>query len=496
MGFSHERTEPRGTQATTAGSTTNTRQVRFSNRGTQSPTDAIGSAAFARKRLPNASALRARARTRETSVTSRERFEALLDEQLACGTKVVVVALQLASLAALDNTIGSAASRALICKISRRLDAVIGAAAPVARVSSDTLVFAAPMREDHDPEAFAERIRHEVLHAHEQRQTVAFAMGLSHAPTDGSRGPALIFNAKLAMQAAQQCGPQRARVYRLAMHAEASVRATVASDLRRAIDENQFFLCYQPIVSATDGEITAFEALVRWSHPETGLIPPNAFIPIAEATGDIVELSRWTLREATRHCRSWQRHTQTGIRVTVNVSALHLAHPDFIEHVLSALRSASLSARYLELEVTETLVMQDVERAAKTLRSLRTLGITTALDDFGTGYSSLSYLKKLPFDHLKIDRAFVRELAIDASDRALADAIVTVAKKLGLRVIAEGVETIEQLRILCALGADNIQGFLFSRPVVHEIVEQMLGMRQFDRARFDALLTAPPLQAV
>ncbi len=435
-------------------------------------------------------------RDAETGAYTRKRFEELLDEQLGVDVPIVVVALQLASLSALDNTIGNAASNALISSISRRLTAVVGDAAIVARASSDTLLFFAPTSDAHEPEAFAARICDEVLHAHDRRQSVAFAMGLSHAPADGSGSLTLIFNAKLAMQAARQNGPNTVRVYRPAMHAAVLVRAAMESDLRRALDDNEYFLLFQPIVSATEGEITAFEALVRWNHPEAGLIQPGEFIAVAEATGDIIELSKWVLHEATRRCRTWQRHARSPIQVTVNVSALHLAHPDFIEHVLSALRSASLPARYLELEVTETLVMHDVERAAQTLSALRSLGITTALDDFGTGYSSLSYLKKLPFDNLKIDRAFVRELAIDPSDRALADAIVTVAKKLGLHVIAEGVETIEQLRILRALGCDNIQGFLFSRPVEHEAVEQMLRTRQFSRASLDALLDTARLRAV
>jgi PAS domain S-box-containing protein len=255
-------------------------------------------------------------------------------------------------------------------------------------------------------------------------------------------------------------------------HLDRAMRA----DLRRAIENEEFFLVFQPIVDARRGTIIACEALVRWDHPQAGIIPPNDFIGMAEETGDIVALTRWVLHEATKQCRTWQRFAHDTVSVAVNISAVDLADAAFLDTVTHALRSASLPARYLTIEVTESVLMHDTARAARILEALRTFGAMTAIDDFGTGYSSLAYLKRLPFDALKIDRSFVREIATNEHDLALADAIVAVAKKFGMRATAEGVETLEQAHILRALGCDALQGYLFAKPVAAATVETLLRM--------------------
>jgi EAL domain-containing protein (putative c-di-GMP-specific phosphodiesterase class I) len=249
------------------------------------------------------------------------------------------------------------------------------------------------------------------------------------------------------------------------MDAAARMRHAIGLDLRRAVANGEFFLVYQPIVDARRGGICAFEALVRWNHPQAGLIPPNEFIPIAESTGEIVPLTRFVLAEAAKQCRAWQRFARRPIPVSVNVSTIDLDDAGFVDAVIGALGAAELPATSLTIEVTESMFMQDVSNAQSTLVALRAIGIATSLDDFGTGYSSLAYLKRLPFDALKIDRAFVRDLATSHHDRAVADAIVAVAKKFTMHVVAEGVETLEQAAILRDLGCDALQGYLYSKPV-------------------------------
>jgi EAL domain-containing protein (putative c-di-GMP-specific phosphodiesterase class I) len=249
------------------------------------------------------------------------------------------------------------------------------------------------------------------------------------------------------------------------MSSAADERVTLETDLRRAVEQAQFELHYQPKVDISTNRIRSAEALIRWRHPTRGLVPPNTFIPIAEETGLIVPIGEWVLREACSQVRAWIDSGMSPVRVAVNLSAKQFRHADLVAVVRSALDDAKLQPGYLELELTESAVMEDAEKSAATLQILSQMGVHISIDDFGTGYSSLSYLRRFPLDKLKIDRSFVRDLMQNPDDASIVKAIISLAHNLRLRVVAEGVETAEQLSYLRELGCDQYQGF-FCSPAV------------------------------
>ena len=248
--------------------------------------------------------------------------------------------------------------------------------------------------------------------------------------------------------------------------------------LRHALKREEFLLHYQPRVDLHSGEITGMEALVRWQHPEQGLVLPGRFIPVAEDSGLIVPLGAWVLHTACAQNKAWQVAGLKPVCVAVNLSARQFRQQDLVEVVTRTLQETGLDAAYLELELTESMVMQNVEATIATLTRLKAIGVKFSIDDFGTGYSSLSYLKRFPIDFLKIDQSFVRDISTDPDDAAIVKAIISMAHDLGLRVIAEGVETQEQKSFLQQGHCDEMQGYLFSRPVPAEKFEVLLGKVQ------------------
>jgi EAL domain-containing protein (putative c-di-GMP-specific phosphodiesterase class I) len=264
-------------------------------------------------------------------------------------------------------------------------------------------------------------------------------------------------------------------------------RLEVETDLRQALERQEFRVYYQPIVSLADGRIVELEALVRWQHPERGLVQPGAFIPIAEETGLIVPLGQWVLEQACQQARMWQDASPANksLVMSVNLSARQFQHPMLVADIERAVRQSRLDPRSLKLEITESVVMQDVESTLATLHALKALGIQLAIDDFGTGYSSLTYLKRFPIDTLKIDRSFVDGLGQDAQDTAIVRSVVALAKTLNLSVTGEGVETVEQQTHLEGLGCDLAQGFMFARPSPPELLDAVLLNGSADAARPD-----------
>ena len=260
------------------------------------------------------------------------------------------------------------------------------------------------------------------------------------------------------------------------MHVKASKRFELETSLRHAIDNQEFLLHYQPRVAIDSLKIVGVEALVRWQHPQLGLVPPLDFIPLAEETGLILPIGEWVLREACRQNREWQNKGFLRMRVGVNISARQFQQQHLAETVMRILEEVELGPEFLELELTESSIMSNAEATIVVLTKLQTKGIAISVDDFGTGFSSLSYLKRLPIDSLKVDQSFVRELATDPDDAALVMAIVSLAHTLRLRVVAEGVETQEQLRFLRLLRCDEIQGYLISRPLPVAGMEQLLAV--------------------
>jgi diguanylate cyclase (GGDEF)-like protein len=284
----------------------------------------------------------------------------------------------------------------------------------------------------------------------------------------------LLQQAHIALYQAKQQGRSQYQFYSPEINAQLQERLTLENELHGALERNEMLVYYQPLINLHSGQVTAMEALIRWQHPTLGLISPAKFIPIAEANGAIVPIGEWVLRTACAQTRAWQLAGFTPIRISVNLSSRQFEQPYLVEIVNQILEETGLKASYLELEVTESFLMADIERSVKTLKQLQKLGICLALDDFGTGYSSLNYLKRFPVDMLKIDRSFVQDVMSNADSAAVTDAIIALAKSLRLKITAEGVETQEQLEYLQMRGCDEGQGFYFSRPVPADIIASML----------------------
>ncbi len=284
----------------------------------------------------------------------------------------------------------------------------------------------------------------------------------------------LLQQAHIALYQAKQQGRSQYQFYSPEINAQLQERLTLENELHGALERNEMLVYYQPLIDLHSGQVTAMEALVRWQHPTLGLISPAKFIPIAEANGAIVPIGEWVLRTACAQTRAWQLAGFTPIRISVNLSSRQFEQPYLVEIVNQILEETGLQASYLELEVTESFLMANIERSVKTLKELRELGIWLALDDFGTGYSSLNYLKRFPVNMLKIDRSFVQDVMSNADSAAVTDAIIALAKSLRLKITAEGVETQEQLEYLQMRGCDEGQGFYFSRPVPADIIASML----------------------
>jgi diguanylate cyclase (GGDEF)-like protein len=299
------------------------------------------------------------------------------------------------------------------------------------------------------------------------------SIGIAVYPNDGVDAEALIRNADTAMYRAKHQGGDAYQFYTASMNSRALEILELETGLRKALKNGEFALYYQPLIDIQSGGIYGLEALLRWNKPDQGLILPDQFIPAAEVSGLIIPIGNWVLREACRQARFWQRQKGTELVVSVNLSARQFAQADLPAQVRQALEESRLQPRLLELEITETNVMQDVEKTARILHELKTIGVRIAIDDFGTGYSSLSYLKDFPVDTLKLDRSFVRDL-IAPQDAKIVSGVIAMAHSMSLQVMAEGVETLSQLDFLRANDCDKLQGFLFSRPLPPDSVDRYM----------------------
>ncbi|MCE7998571.1 MAG: EAL domain-containing protein [Rhodobiaceae bacterium] len=312
----------------------------------------------------------------------------------------------------------------------------------------------------------------QMIHGHQVHP--GGSIGITSYPQDARDPEVLLKNADLALYRAKAEGRGNIQLYRHELHLKVIERNAIERDLRTAITENQFVLYYQLKVDTETGGIVGAEALIRWRHPERGMIPPDVFIPVAEKNGSICKLTDWVLAEACAEIRRMMDMGLPPVSVAVNVSALDLRRPDFTDQVAATLVRAGVSPKYLEIEVTESTVMHDVDQVIGTLRRLRALGVSISIDDFGTGYSSLAYLKQFPVQTLKIDRSFVSDMTDDLNSHAIPQLIVDLARNLGVSVIAEGVETEEQRELLLSMGCGQAQGYLFSPPVPSAAFVEML----------------------
>ena len=298
------------------------------------------------------------------------------------------------------------------------------------------------------------------------------SIGVTLFTGDNASVTDLLKQADLAMYKSKDAGRNAIHFFDPALESVVVKRASLEADLRDALDHGQFILHYQPQIEGKD-HLAGAEALVRWQHPQRGLVPPSDFIPIAEETGLILPLGNWVLETACGQLAKWANQpTMADLTIAVNVSAGQFKHPNFVEHVLSILKKTNANPRRLKLELTESLLVVNLQDIIEKMFSLKAKGVGFSLDDFGTGYSSLSYLKRLPLDQLKIDQSFVRDLLVDPNDAAIARTIVALAQSLGLAVIAEGVETEHQRDFLASSGCHAYQGYLFSRPLPLEAFEK------------------------
>jgi diguanylate cyclase (GGDEF)-like protein/PAS domain S-box-containing protein len=371
----------------------------------------------------------------------------------------------------INDSLGHMIGDQLLVGIARRLETCLRPGDTVARVGGDEFtILLEDLIDEMEAVTVAERVQKELsapfmLSGREVFTTVSIGI----APcTIGYENPEdILRDADTAMYRAKSLGKARHEVFDKAMHAVAMNLLHLETDLRRALDRQEFFIQYQPLVSLDNFALRGFEALVRWQHPERGLISPMDFIPVAEDTGQILAIGQWALHEACRQMRRWQKRypSDPALSISVNLSGRQFAQPDLIEQVRSILADTKLDPRSLKLEITESVVMDNIEQATEMLRQLRALGVQLSIDDFGTGYSSLSYLHRFPIDTLKIDRSFVMQMVDNNENIEIVRTIVMLAQNLGMDVVAEGVETKEQLALLRKLGCENGQGYFFSRPV-------------------------------
>ena len=301
-----------------------------------------------------------------------------------------------------------------------------------------------------------------------QEYHLTASIGISTYPADGSEASTLLSGADIAMRRVKERGMNNSQFYSAAMNAHSMARLSLETGLRHALERGEFLLHYQPKVDIASGRITGMEALVRWLRPESGMVSPAEFIPLAEESGLIVPIGAWVLKTACERNRAWQRLGAPPLRVAVNLSARQFAQANLVSDIARVLDASGLAPRWLELEITESMVMDHPEQAIKTLRQLKSMGIALAIDDFGTGYSSLGYLKRFPIDTIKIDRAFIKDIPANSDDAIITRTIIDMAHNLRLKAVAEGVETQAQLDFLRVHGCDEMQGFFFSRPLAED----------------------------
>jgi diguanylate cyclase (GGDEF)-like protein/PAS domain S-box-containing protein len=383
--------------------------------------------------------------------------------------QVAVIFIDLDRFKLVNDSLGHAAGDALLREVARRLRGALREDDTVARVGGDEFQV---VLDEVDGATAAAHVAEKLMHVlavpfviEGQELHVTASLGLSLYPRDGTSSELLLKYADTALYEAKGEGRNAYRFFSPEMNAHAHGRLRLENDLRRAIERRELELHYQPQLDLASGAVCAVEALLRWNHPRKGLVAPNAFIPLAEETGLIVPVGEWVLMEACRQVAQWQREGVGPLRVAVNISARQLLRPGLDGVVRHALAESGLPPHCLELEITESSVMHDPQHAQGVLQSLRELGVLLSIDDFGTGYSSLAYLKRLPLDRLKIDRSFIGGIPQDGDDAAIVETIIVMTHKLGLRVIAEGVETREQRAQLLAQNCDEVQGFLWAKPV-------------------------------
>jgi diguanylate cyclase (GGDEF)-like protein len=431
-----------------------------------------------------------------TSLPNRETFNELLHHAIEAARRYqrrfAVLFIDLDRFKIINDSLGHEAGDILLVEIATRLRQSLRSSDIVARLGGDEFVVI--LEETGNNHEEVAQIARELLSVlsqplqlsgHECHTTAS--IGIAMYPDDGTDVHTLTKNADMAMYLAKEDGKNDFRFFTKEVKMQSIERLMLETALRHALERNQFSLQYQPKVDLATRQITGVEALLRWAHPERGMLPPAQFIPLAEETGLIVPIGRWVLREACVQNMAWQRRGLRPVSMAVNLSPRQFVDENLLNDIDEALAASGMSPVLLQLEVTEGMVMRNVPRAIKILDAIHNRGIRLAIDDFGTGYSSMSLMKQFPIDTIKIDRSFVRDLPDDSEDQAIAQAIISMGKALGMTVVAEGVETIGQEAFLRDHACDEMQGYLFSKPVSPAQLADLL--------RSAPLLISPPLQS-
>jgi diguanylate cyclase (GGDEF)-like protein len=417
-----------------------------------------------------------------TGLPNRATFNQLLEFSIKSARrnerKCAVLFVDLDRFKVINDSLGHAAGDALLIEVALRLRSCVRESDVVVRLGGDEFIIILNEVANNEQVATVAQkvlaaIRPAFTLAGQECHTTA-SIGIAMFPADGADLETLTKSADVAMYLAKEDGKNNYRFFTEGVKTQSIELLMLETNLRHALERNQFSLHYQPKVDLATGQITGVEALLRWTHPDLGMLPPMQFIPLAEETGLIVPIGRWVLREACTQNMMWQRQGLRAVSMAVNLSPRQFIDESLLHDIDAALAVSGMPPELLQLEVTESMVMQNVPRAIKLLDMIQSRGIRLAIDDFGTGYSSMSLMKQFPIDTIKIDRSFVRDLPDDCEDKAIAQAIISMGKALGMTVVAEGVETSEQETFLRNHACDEMQGFLFSKPVPPEQMSHLL----------------------
>ncbi len=408
----------------------------------------------------------------------RERFKQVQPTDSNNEQLVTVLCVGIDRFNQINDNLGHAVGDLLIKSVAERLSACVGNQNTVARLNADQFaIILATVEHKKEAGNVAQTLLDSLSQTFRlagQEIFITASLGIAVYPRDGGEVEELLNHANIAMAKAKQQGGDQYEYYTPAYNIGSADRLVLQSSLRYALERQELVVYYQPQVNLQTGEIVGAEALVRWQHPERGLVSPDKFIPIAEETGLIVPIGEWVLHTACKQVKLWQTEGFPSLRVAVNLSSRQFSQIDLRHQLVQILIATGLDPKYIELELTESMLVQNTEVAIRRLNALKALGVTIAIDDFGTGYSSLSYLQQFPFDILKIDRCFIRNITENANNAAITKAIIEMAKSLNLKLIAEGVETEAELSFVCQHQCDGMQGYLFSRPIPAPEFHQLL----------------------
>ncbi|MBI2311399.1 MAG: EAL domain-containing protein [Betaproteobacteria bacterium] len=417
-----------------------------------------------------------------TGLPNHRLFTDRLNQQLTAAIRehrsVAVALLDIERLHLINDSLGRHAGDALLKYLASSLQAALSDSGDVARIGADLFaILLTRLREESDAgrlvQELVARIASQPFHIDGQELRISLKAGVALFPADGGDAESLLSNAEAALKKGK-ASADRVRFYAPAMNARVTEQLTLENKLRRALEREQFVLYYQPKIEIATGRVSGLEALIRWNDPDTGLVLPGMFIPLLEETGMILDVGLWAMRQAAKTSSQWRKRGLAMPRIAVNVSPIQLRQQDFVAAVDEALHPTSPMPCDLDLEITESVIMENIEPNIAKLRTIREMGVGIAIDDFGTGYSSLSYLTRLPVNSLKIDRSFITDLATNADSMSVVSSIITLAHSMALKVVAEGVETREQERILRLLKCNEYQGYLFSPPLPADKIEEML----------------------